>query len=306
MDSTSQNNMLLSLDDIIKNREIKEQHDPNRFRHSKFVNLSLNEFVKKEFKTTMKRNVALGRFDRPSLRDDSDNEADSDQENYSKNLMVKDDDIEMNDMTNEHIESYENQLDPENNRIKRFETIEQVNNIQVSSQAWRLENKNIIVDRPKNMPCLTTLGSKTRCDNNNRVQTGRINKVYRNPYNDYVNGFQTVKTGQFVEKGGFTYKHDQNGLIGIDRQNKTFPQTGITSQPQINIHMDLKELFKNVNEVQQFKSNVTKQQPTRQTITPQQLSRSSSISSLSNNEEDISKLKFAAADLIAFLKSKKN
>lgn len=161
------------------------------------------------------------------------------------------------------------------------------------------------------MPSLTTLGSKFRCDNNNRVQTGRIDKVYKNPYYDYVNAFKTVKTGQFVEKGGFTFKHDQNGLVGIDRQNKNTPQnaTGtpqnVTGTPQINIHMDFKELFDNVNQVQQLKSNVsvtTGLQSNVELKTPQ-LSRSISISSNSGGE--LSKLKFAAADLIAFLKSKK-
>lgn len=155
------------------------------------------------------------------------------------------------------------------------------------------------------MPYLTTLGSTTRCNNNNRVQTGRVNKGYKNPYYDFVNTLQTVKTGKFVEKGGFTFKHDQNGLVGIDRQNKTVPQNA-TGTPQINIHMDLNELFNNLNQVQQVKSNVsvkTRLQPKVECRTPQQLSRSNSFSSKSEGE--LSKLKFAAADLIAFLKSKK-
>lgn len=151
------------------------------------------------------------------------------------------------------------------------------------------------------MPYLTTLGSKTRCDNSNRVQTGRINKGYRNPYSDYVNAIQTVKTGNFVEKGGFTYKHNENGLVGIDRHNKTFPQT-VT--PQINIHMDLDKLFNNVNKIKSNVSETMKKQLKEESITPQRLSRSSSFSS--NDGGDLSKLKFAAADLIAFLKSKKN
>lgn len=135
MDSKSENENLLSLDDIIKKRKINEQQDPNRFRNSRFVNLSLDEFVKKEFKTNLTVNVSNGRFDRPSLRDNSDNESDSDQKNDVKRPIVNDVDVDMKDESNEHIQSYETQLDSDNsNRIKRFETIEQVNNIQVSSQ----------------------------------------------------------------------------------------------------------------------------------------------------------------------------
>lgn len=135
MDFKSENENLLSLDDIIKKRKINEQQDPNRFRNSRFVNLSLDEFVKKEFKTNLTMNVGNGRFDRPSLRDNSDNESESDQENDVKRLIVNDVDVDMKDESNEHIQSYETQLDSDNsNRIKRFETIEQVNNIQVSSQ----------------------------------------------------------------------------------------------------------------------------------------------------------------------------
>ena len=153
------------------------------------------------------------------------------------------------------------------------------------------------------MPTLTTLGSKPRQDNINRVQTGRINKVYKNHYNDFVSTFQNVKTGKFVEKGGFTYKHDDSGLIGIDRQNKTAPQNQQNSKaaPQINIHMDWNGLFNQMKDAHQ----VTNLQPKEEPTTPQQLSRSSSFSSNSEVSQDFSKLKFAAADLIEFLKLKK-
>lgn len=135
MNSARENENLMSLDDIIKQRKIDKQLDPNRFRNSSFVNLSLNEFVKKQFKTKSKVNVGNGRFDRPSLRDNSDNESDSDEDKDSKRIVANDDDIEMKEVSNEHINSYETSMDPDNkNRIKRFETIEQVNNIKVSSQ----------------------------------------------------------------------------------------------------------------------------------------------------------------------------
>lgn len=169
--------------------------------------------------------------------------------------------------------------------------------------AWRLENKNIIVDRPKNMPCLTTLGSRVRQDNNyNRVQTGKVNKGYKNHYNDFVSTLKTVKTGKFVEKGGFTFKHDDFGLIGIDRQNNNKPQNQqtATGAPQINIHMDWKALFNQMKSV----NNVTSTVPIPFMQQPKE--EPSSISSNSEVSKDFSKLKFAAADLIEFLKAKKN
>ena len=134
MGSTKENENLESLDDYIKNRGIAEQFDMFSYRNSKFVNLSLNEFVK-ESKTNLKiREHGNGRFDRPSLRDNSDNDTDSDDEKDLK-IEVAEDDIDMKDESNEHIHSYETSLDPDNaDRIKRFETIEQVNNIKVSSQ----------------------------------------------------------------------------------------------------------------------------------------------------------------------------
>lgn len=135
MGSTEEdNNNLFSLDDYIKKRKIGERFDLFSFRKSKLVNLGLNEFVKEESKTNLKMKADNGRFDRPSLQDNSDNDTDNDEEEDSK-LVIVEDDIEMKDISNEHIKSYQTILDPENkDRIKRFETVEHVNNIKVSSQ----------------------------------------------------------------------------------------------------------------------------------------------------------------------------
>lgn len=133
MNSKFENENLMSLDDIIKKRKLDKQLDPYGFHYSKFVGLGLNEFVKKEFTTKLKMNTGNGRFDRPSLRDNFDNESDSDEEKGSKSLVTNDGDIEMKNESNEHINSYETLMDPDN-RTKTFETIEQVNNIKVSSQ----------------------------------------------------------------------------------------------------------------------------------------------------------------------------
>ena len=158
------------------------------------------------------------------------------------------------------------------------------------------------------MPHLTTLGSTIRQDNINRVQSGKVNKGYKNHYSDFVSNFKNVKTGKFVEKGGFTYKHDNNGLIGIDRQKKTEQniQQNAIGAPQINIHMDWNGLFNQMKDVKQATPVIVTQQPKKDVVTPQQLSRISSFSSNSEVPTDISKLKFAAADLIEFLKSKKS
>ncbi|CAO1351322.1 unnamed protein product [Diamesa serratosioi] len=311
---------LMSLDDYIKKREIDKQFELYSFRKSNFVNLSLNEFVKAESKKNLKNKVDNGRFDRPSLRDNSGNETDSDEEKDSKRPFTEDD-IEMKDVesidSNKHIISYENQLESENcDRKDRFTTVEQLNNIKVSSQAWRLENQNVIVNRPKNMPHLTTLGSKNRQDNNtnrpdnnnNRIQSGKVNKPYNNHYNNFISNLKTVKTGKFVEKGSFTYKHDNFGLVGIDRQKSTEQQNyqNTTAAPQINIHLDLNSVFNEMKNVQP----VTTEIPVRinqhhKNETPQQLNRVSSISSKSGAAQDFSKLKFAAADLLEFLKARR-
>lgn len=132
--STSKDVKLMSLDDYIKKRGIDEQFDLFSFRKSKFVDLSLNELVKEKSKLDLKNKVEKGRFDRPSLRDNSDNESDGDEEIDSEHRAVEDD-VEMKDESNEHINSYETQLNPDNcDQIERFTTVEQLNNIKVSSQ----------------------------------------------------------------------------------------------------------------------------------------------------------------------------
>jgi hypothetical protein len=144
--------MSFSLDEYIRNRRMSDQFSMLNLRKrtdnnvsKEFLDKGLDEFVKAaDIKKPETSSSSCGRFDRKSLKDDSDDESEGEQNIPTFN----DSDVEMRDAEDQpklpRIEE-ENEKDIYDlDDILHFQTVESKNGIRVRSQQWRIEESNLV------------------------------------------------------------------------------------------------------------------------------------------------------------------
>lgn len=201
-----------------------------------------------------------GRFDRKSLRENSD---DSDDEEIGSKLRHVASDETVGGLSFKSVRFDEDEEEDELRGLSRFSTAESRQGVRVRSQQFRLFPENL-VDRPEGVKRLEVMPLDD-AERYRRVRHGRVNKSRGNSQQSsfansrassmasLCNRQSVAMIGTFVEKGKFTYKFgDRNnngveGVIGIERA-KRLPvekdphdaptQAGPAAAPQININMN--------------------------------------------------------------------
>lgn len=224
------------------------------------LNRELDEYIKHAGVTQSKpiqRDGNRGKFDRPSMRDDT-----SDEEVDPKHFMI-DSDVDMNDSVVRPSE-YEDESE-DLDGLLNFQTAETKHGIRVRSQQWRMLPENL-VDRPRGVKRLEVLPLDEN-ERYKRVRHGRVNKGYRSRNDSFSSAISaqtsktSITTGKFVEKGSFTFKiGDRNGngedegLIGIERakhfKRPFIPRTQVPAPAvaPININLNLDGFFQGLTE----------------------------------------------------------
>lgn len=256
--------MCLSLDEFIRKKSMKDQfallNHRKRVRdiEKEDLDVDLEEYIKESRIEEIEKmeldqgddTTVCGKFDRPSMKDEGDS---SDDES---------DDIKLASLNSTFVikkEDLDNDLDM---MSFRFTTPETRQGIRVRSQQFRLLPENI-VDRPKGMKRLLPMPlDESERYKKNRFPNGRVHKRYDSRATSKTSIVSHLKatssSGSFIEKGKFSYKVGEQGVLGIDRVRRLdrpeAPQPSVvqasTSGNGVTVNMNWNGFFEGLNKLQ--------------------------------------------------------
>lgn len=266
----------MSLDEFIRKKSMGDQF--TLLNHRKRVrniekddlDFDLDEYIREAGVEAMDEDVNMegdttcGKFNRPSMQDDNssgdENEFDIKLASLNTSVAIKEEED-----PSDNLEEEESKYDVDG-PLKSFRTAESREGIRVRSQHFRLLPENL-VDRPLGMKRLLPVpldeGERYK---KRRVLNGRVHK--RNDSRatsstSFASGLTNISSvGSYVEKGKFSFKVGERGILGIDRVRRgpslcsagaqappsSFMQAS-TSGTGININMNWNGFFEGMTQV---------------------------------------------------------
>lgn len=213
----------LSLDEFIRRKSMKDQfmllnhRKRDRDIDKDELDFDLDEYVREsrvelmDEDDNMDGGTTCGKFNRPSMQDDDSSGDENDlgirAVPLNASVIKEEEDEEEQDLS----------LGPH----KPFTTVESREGIRVRSQHFRLLPENL-VDRPAGVKRLLPLPlDESERYKKRRVLNGRVHKRNGSRVSSttsFVSALTNVSsTGSYVEKGKFSYKVGEEGILGIDR-----------------------------------------------------------------------------------------
>lgn len=198
------------------------------------------------------------KFNRPSMRDGDDNSSDDENE-----LLITA--ASLNTTAIKEEEEEEENTEVSEGRYKSFQTAESREGIRVRSQQFRLLPENL-VDRPVGMKRLLPLplDESERYKKRRGVLSGRVQKrndSRASSSTSFASSLTHISSaGRYVEKGKFSFKVGERGIVGIDRvrrgpQEEPTPSLHVqenhasTSAPGITVNMNWQGFFEGMTKV---------------------------------------------------------